>query len=216
MKQLSVMRNDRNEKKISNALLNYLRMTEESDSAYIQEKVIANFTRRVDLVVANGRLSAYEIKSAADSLDRLPGQLEDLSRSFEKVTVVCSVKHLGKVREILGRGRVGLMIINPDGIMRVVRQSRQARVPKKAWLEHLNVQQLARLLRAHRVPSFKAGMDRETMLHLSMKLQHKVIRSFVLSELKVHAARVKGLKKKRSRAARLRKALLANDPYYYC
>jgi hypothetical protein len=56
---------------------------------------------RVDLIVISERLEAYEIKSAADSLSRLPAQVEIYSRVFERVTLVCATRHITRALTIV-------------------------------------------------------------------------------------------------------------------
>jgi hypothetical protein len=46
--------------------------------------------------VVSDHLEAYEIKSDADSLVRLPVQVETYSRMFERVTLVCASRHLAR------------------------------------------------------------------------------------------------------------------------
>lgn len=67
------------------------------DAALINEMVVANWSRRVDLAVANGNLHAYEIKSDLDSLKRLDGQLDSYVARFDKVTVVCAPRFTTEV-----------------------------------------------------------------------------------------------------------------------
>jgi hypothetical protein len=56
----------------------------------------ANGSRSLDGVtpVINGSLHGFEIKSAADTLMRLPQQLELYGQCLEKLTIVCAEKHL--------------------------------------------------------------------------------------------------------------------------
>jgi len=56
---------------------------------------------RVDLVVVTDRLEAYEIKSDADSLTRLPTQAQMYSRVFERVTLVCAARHIQRALTIV-------------------------------------------------------------------------------------------------------------------
>ncbi|ELI5735544.1 sce7726 family protein [Vibrio fluvialis] len=71
------------------------------DAVLINELPVDGFNRRADLVVANGKLHAFEIKSDADSLVRLQGQIDTYLRFFDKVTLVCSKKFTAKAIEIL-------------------------------------------------------------------------------------------------------------------
>jgi hypothetical protein len=56
---------------------------------------------RADIAVLNGVLHGYEIKSCADSLNRLPSQEKLYSAVFDKVTLVVSEKHLSEAIKII-------------------------------------------------------------------------------------------------------------------
>lgn len=71
------------------------------DAVLINELPVDNFSRRADLVVANGKLHAFEIKSDADSLARLSGQIKTYLSFFDKVTVICSKKYTSKALALL-------------------------------------------------------------------------------------------------------------------
>lgn len=85
----------------------------QNDAVLINELPVDNFNRRADLVVANGKLHAFEIKSDVDSLVRLEGQINSYLSFFDKVTVVCSRKHANKAKEILPRN-VGIIELNVE------------------------------------------------------------------------------------------------------
>jgi hypothetical protein len=53
---------------------------------------------RVDVAVVNGSMHGYEIKSEADTLERLPSQQQIYSRTFDFVTIVTATKHAKDVR----------------------------------------------------------------------------------------------------------------------
>jgi len=67
------------------------------NAVLINEMVVANWSRRVDLAIANGNLHAYEIKSDLDSLKRLDGQLDAYLARFDKTTVVCAPRFTTEV-----------------------------------------------------------------------------------------------------------------------
>jgi hypothetical protein len=66
-------------------------------SVIVNEMLVPGWRRRADLVHANGHLVAYEIKSEADGLGRLAGQIASFTRWFEGVAVVVAPKHVQKV-----------------------------------------------------------------------------------------------------------------------
>ncbi len=64
----------------------------------INEFTVGNFSRRVDLaVIKEDESLAFEIKSEADSLTRLDGQVATYLKYFDKVTVVATPKHIPEV-----------------------------------------------------------------------------------------------------------------------
>lgn len=71
-----------------------------SDVLIIDELGLAHAQSRVDVAVFNGHLHGYEIKSANDSLDRLPRQLEIYSASLQKLTMVVATRHVNSVTKI--------------------------------------------------------------------------------------------------------------------
>lgn len=60
----------------------------------IDELGLAHAQSRVDLAVFNGHLHGYEIKSAGDTLDRLPRQLAIYTGALQKLTLVIATRHL--------------------------------------------------------------------------------------------------------------------------
>jgi len=56
---------------------------------------------RADILVVNGHLHGYEIKSAYDDLARLPNQVLAYSKVFEYTSVVLAEKHLEPARKLI-------------------------------------------------------------------------------------------------------------------
>jgi len=56
---------------------------------------------KADVVILNGTSCVYEIKTELDSLNRLPSQLEDYKKIFDKIYVVTHEKFLGVLEENL-------------------------------------------------------------------------------------------------------------------
>jgi len=84
------------------------------DAVLISEMTVANWSRRADLVLANGCLWAFEIKSEVDSLARLPGQLDTFRRYFEKLTIVVASRFEDRVTKYIPDG-VGLWVAESNG-----------------------------------------------------------------------------------------------------
>ena len=87
-----------------------------SGALVIHELGLAHARRRVDVAVVNGYIHGYEIKSAKDRLDRLPGQIEVYAQSLHKLTLVVATKHLKRVLEIIPTWcGVIEVLVNPEG-----------------------------------------------------------------------------------------------------
>lgn len=56
---------------------------------------------RVDVAVLNGHLAGYELKSASDTLARLPMQVSVYSRVLDRATLVVAERHLEAARRLL-------------------------------------------------------------------------------------------------------------------
>jgi hypothetical protein len=74
-----------------------------NDTLVIDELGLAHAKARIDVAVINGSVHGFEIKSAADTLTRLPQQLELYEQCLEKLTIVCAEKHIPGVRNLTPR-----------------------------------------------------------------------------------------------------------------
>lgn len=97
------------------------------DCVVIEELGLSKGAVRVDVAVVNGILHAYEIKSDADSLRRLPRQAAHYGKCFDRVSLVLGPKHLELARRIVpcwwGLMRVTLGESGP--VIRTVRKGGQ-------------------------------------------------------------------------------------------
>lgn len=75
----------------------------ETDALIIEELGLCEGSARVDLAVVNGQLNAYEIKSARDTLHRLPHQRDAYGLCFDTVTIVVSSRHIKSARSTVPR-----------------------------------------------------------------------------------------------------------------
>lgn len=72
---------------------------EGGDTNIIHELKVQRPSARVDIAVVNGRLTAFEIKSDVDSLDRLPAQTAAFNAVFDQISLVTTAKHLALARK---------------------------------------------------------------------------------------------------------------------
>lgn len=71
------------------------------DTLIVDELGLVHAKVRVDVAIINGCVHGFEIKSASDTLYRLPKQLALYQECLEKLTVVCAEKHLSAITKIL-------------------------------------------------------------------------------------------------------------------
>lgn len=82
---------------------------------------------RVDVVVVNGSLTGYELKSARDRLDRLPNQVETYGRVLDYAYLVVAQGHLAAARVMLPAWW-GILVAKEDGSNVVLSARRKARL----------------------------------------------------------------------------------------
>lgn len=94
------------------------RFCRDPDTRIIEELGICEGNVRIDLAVANCALHGYEIKSGADTLQRLPAQAEAYSKVFDYITLVTAERHLTSVERIVPRWwGITLARSTPEGVL---------------------------------------------------------------------------------------------------
>ncbi|VVA47758.1 hypothetical protein SERVES_01475 [Serratia ficaria] len=156
------------------------------DATIINEMVVANWSRRADLAVANGHLQAFEIKSDFDSLKRLDGQLEIFTSRFEKVTVVCAPRFTYEVKKKV-TPEVGVIEYFHDskGIQfKIVQRGRTSPIAnKKIYISFLLKKELQSLLVENNIKFFSES-GRSVLEKIAENISLSKIRLFVLSAIK--------------------------------
>ncbi|MDF4636452.1 sce7726 family protein [Vibrio parahaemolyticus] len=159
----------------------------DKDAVLINELPVDNFSRRADLVVANGKLHAFEIKSDADSLSRLEGQIETYTDFFDKVTLVCSPKFTQKAIDTLPK-IVEILELNKDSdgetSLKVKRRGRIDRVenPNK-FLSFVEKKYLVSALKQKKL-ACQSCETRNSLQNKISKLPKSYWRKLVLDYLK--------------------------------
>ncbi|HEM7891982.1 TPA: sce7726 family protein [Burkholderia cepacia] len=67
----------------------------------VEELGLEHGACRVDIAVINGVIHGYELKSDADTLHRLPLQIDAYSRALDKATLVVSERHFVEAANLL-------------------------------------------------------------------------------------------------------------------
>lgn len=70
----------------------------DTNTLVLDELGLRHGTCRVDIAVVNGYLHGYEIKSDADTLDRLPGQVAVYDAVLDRSTLVVGERHVEKAK----------------------------------------------------------------------------------------------------------------------
>ncbi len=82
---------------------------------------------RIDIAVVNGALHGFEIKSDSDSVVRLTGQVEQYSRIFDFVTLICGKKLISASRNIIPKWWGIKLAEMENGVVRIT----EVRGPKQ-------------------------------------------------------------------------------------
>jgi hypothetical protein len=73
----------------------------DADTLVLDELGLRHGACRVDIAVVNGFLHGYEIKSDADTLDRLPSQISTYGLVLDRATLVVGERHLEKAKPLV-------------------------------------------------------------------------------------------------------------------
>lgn len=189
------------ERNIKSLLVQYLREIGAAKGAKVlSELCVAGFSRRADVVLVNGNLSAYEIKGEFDTLDRLNGQIETFSSYFEALTIVCAPKHTSRVLALASED-IGVWEVTGNSIS----VKRSARVETSedfdVWLSYLPVRILKQLLAKHQIRP--AGRNRAELVIAAKTLSVSVIRNAVLDYLKARGSAPYGFRVARNKPRQL-------------
>src|SRR5216683_3218702 len=74
---------------------------DDPETLVIEELGLNHGATRVDVAVVNGELHGFELKSARDTLGRLPLQVTTYNRVFDRVTLVAALRHLEKASQMI-------------------------------------------------------------------------------------------------------------------
>ena len=135
---------------------------------------------RVDVAVINGILHGYEIKSESDTLERLPSQMNDYNKVFDRMTIVVQRNYLDEVRKIIPSWWGITLVTRYKGKLHL-REIRKGRVNQSVdpfSLSHL-------LWRGEALDILKEnGLQKGYLSKPRHDLYEKICESLSLSELK--------------------------------
>ncbi|AKF46323.1 sce7726 family protein [Pseudomonas fragariae (ex Marin et al. 2024)] len=157
-----------------------------NDAVIINEMVVANWSRRADIAVANGRLYGFEIKSHFDTLKRLPGQVESFQAHFDKVVVVAATKFIASIQRDYP-SEIGILEVYEVSGRAKIRQVRPGRICEVKDVSKLTSlitkSELEKFLKQSGIP-VRAGMLRSELVSACGTRVSKPLRSYVLDCIK--------------------------------
>lgn len=165
-----------------------IKLNEGHNYRIIQEMAICDGLSRVDIAVANGKLYGYEIKSDADTLDRLPQQQEFYNKTFDKVFIVVGSKYKSIIQEYIPDWW-GVYVAYYDKeeniLFKLKKRGRKNNgISAESLLELLWRDEIENLLKLH---GFKglSGKNRRILRQIALNnLSLKIIRDYARETLK--------------------------------
>ncbi|MFG1483485.1 sce7726 family protein [Halobacteriovorax sp. HFRX-2_2] len=150
------------------------------DSLIMSELTIGNYSRRVDLaVLTNNKLIAFEIKSEADSLYRLNGQVETYLKYFDKVIVISDTKFFPKITNELPKN-VGLWEIKNNEVKVRNRGRYNTKIENESLIDFIDVAELKKLSSKLNIVADKKRSSLEKALQ---KTPNKLLRMTAIETL---------------------------------
>ena len=89
------------------------------DTRIVEEMGVWHGSVRIDLAVINGEIAGYELKSARDTLERLPAQATLYSQVFDRVFLVAAERHIGHALPLLPEWWGILTAVDHEGGVRL-------------------------------------------------------------------------------------------------
>lgn len=125
----------------------YKKIFKELKKNYIAVPEVTILGNIADMLVTNGDIHIYEIKSKVDSLKRLPKQIQTFKKYANKVTVVADEKFIPKLLSEPYMQGVGIISVNDKYSLKTVRESKSFDIHPPYYLAYFNIQELKETLR---------------------------------------------------------------------
>jgi len=111
----------------------------DTTSKVVEEMKLPVAGARIDMAVINGHFHGFEIKSASDTLQRLPKQLIAYSHVFDYLTIITEGKYYDKILEIIPKWvGVSICVENDNGQnVRVIQKAKLNKNKKGFYLAKL-------------------------------------------------------------------------------
>jgi len=172
-----------NEQKIKEILISSL-LTKKiitNETTIINELPIEDAKRRIDLAIINkGKITAYEIKSDFDTLNRLEGQVHKYLEYCDKVVVISTKKHIHQVLTTLPENIEVLLIENSR--IKVAKRGKSITPLEKS--KNINLADRKELSRVVSIKTqIKDKMSRYELEQIALTASAKKLRAVAISTL---------------------------------
>jgi hypothetical protein len=102
----------------------------DNHSKVVEELNLPVAKARIDVAVINGAFHGYEIKSASDTLQRLPSQIEAYRKIFDYLTIVTENKYHERIVNFVPSW-IGIIICNEANGVKKIKQVRKPKLNKE-------------------------------------------------------------------------------------
>ena len=158
-----------------------------SNSKVVEELELPVAKARIDMAVINGYMHGFEIKSASDTLKRIPSQVEAYTKVFDYLSIVTEEKYRNKLLTMTPKW-VGIIICNKDGETTLIRKALINKKKQSFFLAKLLWKDELQLLLANSGVKFNKS-DRNWLLceALAERFTVKEISELVREQLRLRA-----------------------------
>ncbi|WP_179032886.1 sce7726 family protein [Paenibacillus kribbensis] len=152
-----------------------------TETLIINEMSVSQGISRVDVAVLNGIMQGYEIKSESDKLVRLPLQVNEYNKVFERMTIVTADNYLEDVRKIVPTWWGIIKVSNKKGMATLKTVKKGRRNPS---LDSLALAQL--LWRDEAIKLLKQrGLEKGVLSKPKREIYKRIADSIKAEELKL-------------------------------
>lgn len=102
---------------------------DDQNSRVVHELSLPVAKARIDIAVINGSLHGYEIKSASDTLKRLPSQIEAYSKVFDYLSIVTESKYYESILKLTPNW-IGVLVCVEKKGFKTIKQVRKPKLNK--------------------------------------------------------------------------------------
>lgn len=152
----------------------------EDDGVIATEVLFSKNLRKADLMVLTKDLHTLEIKGDFDNTRKLRHQMQDYNKTFDKVSVVTTTKHLLKIKKILPP-HTGIILFDKERFEIIRPAKKNKNLNKRSLLMFLSKGALLKLYRGK--DAHKLSTD-QLRIRIANQLSLKKINSSVKAFLK--------------------------------